>query len=698
MMKYWTEYEYHEIDLRGKRKFYDNNIYTFDIETSTYIILDGVQYPATKYDKLSDKDKRRCILQATMYVWQFGINDIIYYGRTWEEFRIFLHRIEENVPDTKYLWIHNLSYEFQFLKSVTRLTDVLARKKHKVMTSCMSEFNFIVKCSYMSSSSSLAGLTKNFNLDVEKKTGDLNYELIRHSKTPLTDKELGYCEYDCIVLYKYIKKELEVYETVKNIPITNTGKVRRALKELTLKDYKYKNYVRKSINTNPHIYNLLIEVFLGGYTHASRLYSGDIMKNVDSWDFTSSYPWCLCSEKYPSTEFKKCNLTDYTKMSDRFAYILVLKLTKVETKFYNTIISASKCRNIKGGVYDNGRLIRADEIEIACTDIDFKLYLKAYHIGKIEILESYFSLYKHLPIQLIKFILELYAKKTELKGIDDKKMEYNRLKGMLNSCYGMCVTNNIRDEVIFDSDTLEWCEEKITNEDIIEKLQKEKKDAFLSFSYGCWCTAYARYNLISTLMNGNIDEYLVYSDTDSLKICEGYDKNIILEYNKKVNLKIKKMCELFNLDESLYKPKDIKGNIHTLGEFDFEGTYPHFVTQGAKKYAYTELELDEKTNMMKEKIHITVSGVPKKAKSALKSLEEFKDNYIFKYEDTGKQTAFYNENQIPVTIKDYLGFEYQVRDKTAIAMVPTSYTLDRALDYAHLISDESSRRAIYKEV
>lgn len=697
MMKYWTEYEYHEIDLQGKRKFYDNNIYTFDIETSTYIILDGKQYPAKMYEKLDAKEKKRCLLQATMYIWQFSINEDVYYGRTWEELRVFLSRVNESVSDTKYLWIHNFAYEFQFMKSVVGFSDVMARKAHKVMTAIIEEFNFIVRCSYMSSASSLAGLTKNFNLDVEKKSGDLDYEKVRHSKTPLTDTELGYCEYDCRVLYAYVKKELEVYGTVKNIPTTNTGKVRRELKELTLKDFKYKNYVRKSVNTNPSIYNLLIEVFLGGYTHASRLYSGDIIKQVDSWDFTSSYPFVLCSEKFPATEFKKCNLTDYTKMSSRFAYILVLKLTDIKTKYYNTIISMSKCRNIKGGVYDNGRLIRAKEIIIACTDIDFKLYLKAYHIGKIEILESYYSLYKYLPKQLIEFILNLYADKTKLKGIEDKKMEYNRLKGMLNSCYGMCVTNNIRDDVTYNADNMEWSEEAITNDEILKKLAKEKKDGFLSFSYGVWCTAYARYNLINTLLTGNLDEYLIYADTDSLKLKHGYDKDIILEYNNMVHEKIKKTCELLNLDEKLYRPIDIKGKEHVLGEFDFEGTYTKFVTQGAKKYAYTELELDENSNMMKDTIHITVSGVPKKAKCALKSLEDFKDDYVFKYEDTGKQTAFYNDNQIPVTITDYLGNEYQVRDITAIAMVPTSYTLGRALEYAHLISDESSRRAIYKE-
>ena len=69
----------------------------------------------------------------------------------------------------------------------------------------------------MMSNCSLAKLPKLFKLPVEKKVGDLDYDKIRNSKTELTEKELGYCEYDCLVLYHYIKYELQTYENVKDI-------------------------------------------------------------------------------------------------------------------------------------------------------------------------------------------------------------------------------------------------------------------------------------------------------------------------------------------------------------------------------------------------------------------------------------------------------------------------------------------------
>lgn len=46
----------------------------------------------------------------------------------------------------------------------------------------------------------------------------------------------------------------------------------------------------------------------------------------------------------------------------------------------------------------------------------------------------------------------------------------------------MSVTNNIRNNVIYLKGK-GWFDEQITNEEIIEKLKKEEKEGFLSFSY-----------------------------------------------------------------------------------------------------------------------------------------------------------------------------------------------------------------------
>lgn len=266
-MVYYKEYIGHQINLVGKRKKIDNTVYSFDIESTSYIILNGKQYPAIKYKDLNEKQKENCEFRSTMYIWMLSINDIVYYGRTWEEFRDFLNILENYSSYKKIIFIHNLSFEFQFLKSVFNFKNVLARKSHKVMKCDFIDYNIELRCTYFMSNCALKYLPKLFNLPVKKMVGDLEYEKIRHSKTKLTKKELKYCENDCMVIYYYILEELKTYERVDKIPLTSTGHVRRELKNIVMNDYNYRNKVRRSINTDPHIYNLLMDCFAG------RLYS-----------------------------------------------------------------------------------------------------------------------------------------------------------------------------------------------------------------------------------------------------------------------------------------------------------------------------------------------------------------------------------------------------------------------------------------
>lgn len=134
----------------------------------------------------------------------------------------------------------------------------------------------------------------------------------------------------------------------------------------------------------------------------------------------------------------------------------------------------------------------------------------------------------------------------------------------------MTVTNNIRDEVIFDN-VLGWSEETLTNSQIEEKLEKEKEKGYLSFSWGVWVTAYARYNLISNLVKNDI--YQVYADTDSLKIEKGFDMSVIENYNKKVIEKLKKVSKELDIPFERFSPKDKDGIEHTLGLFENDGNY-----------------------------------------------------------------------------------------------------------------------------
>ena len=222
----------------------------------------------------------------------------------------------------------------------------------------------------------------------------------------------------------------------------------------------------------------------------------------------------------------------------------------------------------------------AEELEIVLTDVDLKFIFETYEFESYEFLECYYSIYDYLPKQFLEFILEKYINKTKFKNVEGKEVEYALEKAKFNSLYGMTVTNNIKDEVIFDNEE-GWSEKAISNEKIQELLEKEKKLGFLSFSYGVWVTAYARYNLLSNLIK--LDEYVIYADTDSLKLRDGFDIEVINNYNKSVIEKIKKVSNELEIDINKFCPTDSKGIKHELGVFDHDAFYKEFITQKKKK-------------------------------------------------------------------------------------------------------------------
>lgn len=147
----------------------------------------------------------------------------------------------------------------------------------------------------------------------------------------------------------------------------------------------------------------------------------------------------------------------------------------------------------------------------------------------------------------------------------------------------MTVTNNIKDEAIFEDGI--WKTRKLDNTEIIMALSNEKTKGFLSFSWGVWVTAYARRNLIENIIA--LDDFMIYADTDSLKLVKGYNKEVIEKYNKKVLQKLKLVSENMEIPFSKFAPEDIKGNKHCLGLFEKEET-----SKTNKEYTYKEFKTE----------------------------------------------------------------------------------------------------------
>ena len=140
---------------------------------------------------------------------------------------------------------------------------------------------------------------------VSKLVGDLDYSLIRHSETELSDTELQYCINDVLVISAYIKEQIEKEKYIHKIPLTCTGYCRRFVRKNCLYGPVFKNWRRQFRNyhnfmkglqiTSLSEYEQLKRAFQGGFTHAGMAWSNLTIRNVDHVDFTSSYPYVLLS-------------------------------------------------------------------------------------------------------------------------------------------------------------------------------------------------------------------------------------------------------------------------------------------------------------------------------------------------------------------------------------------------------------------
>lgn len=660
----------------------------FDIEASSF------------YD--TETNEKR----AVMYAWVFGINGKCVRGRTWKEFHVLLNSIVDkyNLSKDKRLviYVHNLSYEFQFIRKHFNWIKVFSLSERQPIYA-VTDTGIEFRCSYLLSGYSLEMVGNNLKkYKVKKMVGDLDYDLLRLPITPLTDTEWGYILNDGLVVMAFIQEEIERLGTIIDLPITKTGYVRNYCRErcLTLTN-SYQKLVH-SLTLEPHEYDKLKEAFAGGYTHANHnwvgknIFVGKTVNSIDihsigSYDLTSSYPTVMVSEKFPMSKGLRVKISSqeqFNNFLNKYCCLITIRFHNIDEIFtYEHYISKSKCLLCENDIVDNGRVVSADDIIITITELDFDIIRKTYSFEYYQVLDMYIYQKSYIPREFVLCVLGLYADKTKLKGVEGEEIRYLKSKEMLNSLYGMCVTDICRDEIVYDNDL--WTTESCNITRTLTKYN-DNPQRFISYPWGVWVTAYARYNLWKILIQLNND--YVYADTDSLKIIN-YEKYIpiISKYNDEIISKIKKCLAFNNIDSSYCKPKNNKGEIKPLGVWDFEGSLSKFKTLGAKRYIY---EHDGK-------LTLTISGVNKqtgvqylidKYKTPLKIFNAFKDNLEFPalYTDKsgeekrgcGKLTHTYIDEIFEGYAIDYLGNKAYYREFSATHLELTTYSM--SMDEAFL--------------
>ena len=548
-----------------------------------------------------------------MYHWQLSLNEWVICGRRWHEFHRVIEWLKKGLQlrkNTRVIcWIANEGFEFQFLRKQFNFTRVFAKDVRQPLVAVMDDCIEFRDCLAISGGS-LAQLAKDYT-KTQKMVGDLDYSIIRNYQTPLTDEEKQYCINDVVILSDWASYMFDEYIIPLHwIPTTKTGIIRKKVKDAitpAIKNAIYITYPDRSF------YDIMMQwVFRGGFVHANICRTDEIIQDVGSVDFTSSYPARMNLGYVPRSKFIQCHEhldEDFIEktMQD---HCLIIRVTfhKIRATLPHTIESKSKCYNLVNPIIDNGRVRRAEYMSVWLTELDFQIYQHFYEWDECTIHECWKALKGELPQYITKPLNDAYIKKDQLKkdGLSGTPI-YALTKSGVNSFYGLMVQKMVMQDIVYNNEDDEWDVDS-DSFDFIKNVHK----AYTLPQWGIWITAGARFELLVNGVypiemealqdhmqhgSGAFRGDVLYCDTDSIKMLNfEKHKHIIDDYNAGISKQMQDKCSRYNL------PLE---HFNDLGQFDVEYEHaPKAKYLGAKRYITT-----------KEDNHteVTIAGLPKSA-------------------------------------------------------------------------------------
>lgn len=624
---------------------------------------------------------------ALVYVWMFGIDDTVIYGRTLDEFHEFLYILNSYLVGSKVrliVYIHNMKYDFQFIRTLFNWDKVFMKAKRNPLYADVGNIEFRDSL-ILAGGRSLAYIGKHLKShNVTKAEGDLDYNLIRHHETPLTEKELGYCERDILTLNAYIAEKIEEEGDITRIPYTNTGYVRRYVKNTCLSEHpEHYRAMMDNLTLTPGAYQQCENAFVGGAVGANVNKVGQIIKDVVSFDIKSSYPYVMVTGYYPMgypTPVSNKEARSYL-VGGKYCCIFRLHVVDLHPKEGNDFcfpISQDKCRNLVGADIISNRVRHAAYMVIECTELDYDTFCKFYDITPENSRITNMRIYPKgsLPVPIIESVFEFFNKKTTLDGVKGRESEYMISKNMLNSIYGMMVERPVRPKFLYMGG-------KFVKDDIdyVEQVEayNEKRDRVLYYPWGVYVTAHARHRLYDAIYH--VGKRFVYCDTDSVKWETSYlvgDKEVY-EYfdrvNKEAEQQIISVARRLDLPLDYVMPADPKGYTKILGVWEKEYIAKCFKTLGAKRYLY-ETEDGE--------MHLTVAGTNKAStleylikvqnETGVSVFDQFTDGLVIPKDYAKRLIATYVDEPHVGYLTDYLGNRTFYNTPSGVHMASAAYT------------------------
>lgn len=607
---------------------------------------------------------------ASVYIWQFGLGHSVIMGRTLPEFINLLDMIDEWIGAEDYckikVWVHNLPFEFQFLRGYLNISaeDCFLKTKRSILFFNYRHFQF--SCSMAMTNMSLAKLADTYT-NTQKCKGDLDYTMLRNTKTQLTEQELKYCHNDVLILLEYSEYYYKEFILNKTTPLTQTAILNNLVKaefKEWLKEFSddriIKAHLKKCWQTYDFYKFMRTIVYRGGFVHANELAVGYTFQpedNVYSYDFTSSYPYCLFAEYFPEEFYQIENPTIelLDKMCETHCVAFSCTFKNIRAKEYGiSLESESKC--VFSGNYDldNGRVRFAECMQTAMCELDYASYKEFYMWDSMEIHKMFVSERHFMAEYVVRPMLGLAVEKTRLKN---QGLPYMIPKQKLNSIYGLTVKSVNEERVLYNG---QWINEPSLDWD-------KTTNGFLLPYWGIWVSGHARRNLVSSIYKLAVKGYAVlYSDTDSIKILnfdEGA-KQVIDEYNEQAYNKMLQAKERYKISDEDFEA------ISEFGQFDCEGQMLQFKTLGAKRYVYQHY--NKKKGKMEYKQ--TIAGLPEGAleeyanEREIDIFEAFTDGVHIPI--CGKLCSKYFDEPTSTEIDG----EY-IFTPTGISLLPTDFTM-----------------------
>lgn len=671
-MIHWSKYNYGVLGNilyrrrsgRGSSATVNNVIIMADTETS----------------KKNDGSGHNHVVAWTISIRAFNTNIVTLYGHKPSSFTKCIKTCMEYMQgEETIVYFHNLSYDIVFLeKFLFRDFGVPVKQLNtKPHYPILLQFQngLILKDSLILAQRNLEKWANDLEVEHRKAVGCWDYDKLRNQNEDedFTEDELKYIEFDTLAGVECLQKTMDtLHKQIWSMPYTATGIPREEVRKRAKENNGRNEFLRKAATYEQYV--KLTKCYHGGYTHANRFF---IDTKIDwgitkCFDFASSYPYCMLTQKSPCTRFMPrddCTPEYICENSDNYAYIFKFIALDIELKdlgFPMPALQFSKCINHVNAVLDNGRILQAGYVEIYLTELDLLVIKDLYRWSKAICVDVEVATKALLPKWFRDYVYECFYEKTMAKGGDP--VEYSIKKAKVNSLYGLTSMKNIRDNYLQNFETMEYYIDKsLDPEESYAKFIKNN-NSILLYSIGVYVTSAAFYNLYQL---GKCCGEWIYSDTDS---CYGMDWDMekVNEYNEN--------CKK-QLIEAGYGAVVKDGREYWLGVAESEGEndeYTEFKVMGAKRYCGR--------NKADGELHITVAGVPKK-KGALclkDDINNFTMGLIFDGNITGKLLhTYYYVDEIYI---DENGNE----TGDSIDLSPCDYLLDsvKLVDFDSLYEEE----------